>query len=59
MALEICENYISIGPEAAFKDMLKQRPDINPQCRLKTIGEPLLNMQSGWMAPGTRWGLEA
>jgi len=30
-------------------DILKQLPSVNPRCEMKTIGDPLLNIQAGWM----------
>lgn len=30
-------------------DILKQLPNVNPRCDMKIIGEPLLNIQAGWM----------
>lgn len=40
----------SLSPAA--QDILKQLPSVNPRCEMKTIGDPLLNIQAGWMVPG-------
>ncbi|CAJ1389273.1 unnamed protein product [Effrenium voratum] len=38
----------AIFPKFEF-DILKQHPEINAGCNLKFVGEPLLNIQAGWM----------
>ncbi|CAK9075418.1 unnamed protein product [Durusdinium trenchii] len=49
-ALKLTNQEHDTGIFAKFEvDMLKQRPNINPHCNMKTIGEPLLNIQAGWM----------
>ena len=37
------------------QDILKQHPEINAGCNLKFVGEPLLNIQAGWMATGRQF----
>lgn len=39
-------------PGSSAQDILKQLPSVNPRCDMHLIGDPLLNIQAGWMVPG-------
>eukprot|EP00435_Cladocopium_sp_Y103_P046194 s1236_g13.t1 len=39
---------VAILPRFEY-DQAKQMADLNPRCTMKTVGEPLISFQSGWM----------